>query len=117
MACLIFIGGSFVGSGPTRSSRNMSKEVIFYDPHPGVGGALVPLPEYLRIIAHWLVGQTMTVQAATDYLIGTVEIVGLKQDQGGRLIVISEEENCILAKMGSFPEDLPCHCWRVIRFK
>lgn len=75
----------------------------FYDPHPGFAGALVPIPQPVRQVAHELAGQHLPldealkrIRAVTDGRVeATGECIGLELpvSDGGR------------------------HLFRVIRFK
>jgi hypothetical protein len=79
--------------------------VEFYDPHPGIGGAAIPMPEHLRIVAQWLVGQRMSVEEAMQCFRDVAEAIRVRTYQ-----------DCILVEMGSL-DDLPMHGWRAIRFR
>lgn len=46
----------------------MQREVKFYDPHPGFGGAIVPLPKPMYRAACELDGQTATVEKTLEKL-------------------------------------------------
>lgn len=43
---------------------NLDKQVVFYDPHPGIGGPIVKLPVPLKNLADALDGQTKTLNEA-----------------------------------------------------
>lgn len=89
----------------------MNETVKFHDPHPGLMGCSIPLPEHLRITAQWLDGQTMTVDEA-------IQCFKDSASEHERPIVVTIEQDCILIKMGSFKDRrYPVHCWRAMRFK
>jgi hypothetical protein len=46
----------------------MEKQVKFYNPHPGFGGALLPLPTSMKRLADSLDGQVMTLEQAIEKL-------------------------------------------------
>ena len=46
----------------------MEQEVTFYEPHPGIAGAMAPLPKPMRKAAEELNGQTMSLEGAMDNL-------------------------------------------------
>ena len=85
----------------------LEAEVDFYDPHPGLAGALVPLPTAMQNVAYELDGKRMTVREALEIagseakkLGGTVDVVF-----GHRMITFEYST-------GSF-----AHGYRLIRFK
>ena len=46
--------------------QTLKQKVTLYDPHPGIGGAAIPLPEPLRRVAHELDDQTLTLEEAVQ---------------------------------------------------
>ncbi len=54
-------------------SKNLDNVKTFFDPHPGLAGARIPIPEKVRMVANELSGKSMTlceavarIQAATS---------------------------------------------------
>lgn len=63
-------------------SDGPSKNVVFYDPHPGVGGAAVPLPIPVRDFIKNFDGRELPLEEVVDSLTllassynGTIEVV------------------------------------------
>jgi len=56
----------------------MSREIKLYDPHPGIGGALLPLPKPMRDIAEKLNGQSMSLEEVIKMISPVAEKVGGK---------------------------------------
>lgn len=54
----------------------MEELVELYSPHPGFGGALVPLPKSMKEIANALDGQTMTLEEAMKKITLVAEKLG-----------------------------------------
>ena len=82
-----------------------------FDPHPGLMGCPVPLPEKVRTLAATLDGQSMTVKEAVEKIKAVIsERFSVKATKG-----------CILLYQGSVEDLLKhgarCNCWRVLRYK
>ena len=45
----------------SKKDKNLKK---FYDPHPGFGGAIVPLPSKIKQVADWLNGKRLSINVA-----------------------------------------------------
>lgn len=78
----------------------------FYDPHPGVGGAAVPLPLPLKVVADGLAGKNLSVALAIEILKAvapTAEVDDLA-DKG------------ILMLKFHFGNG-GMHAWRIIRYR
>lgn len=86
----------------------MSK-LHFFDPHPGTGGAMIPLPAPMLLIAQALNGERMTMQKAITRFIE-------KAAQMGRFWRIENDSGCIFLHYDAGPEK-PSHIWRLIRFR
>ena len=77
----------------------------FYDPHPGLMGAMIPIPEAVRKVANELNGKRMTLEEAA---------VRLQAVTSGEIAVIKEYKYISLQiKEGNGT----IHEFRVIRFK
>lgn len=72
----------------------------FYDPHPGMAGCSVPIPEAVRLAANALAGRTLTLA----YAIKKIDAAGT----GGK---VEAHSDCIMLTIVS----AMVHCWRVIR--
>lgn len=80
------------------------RTVTFYDPHPGIGGAAVPLPAIVKRIADALDGQTLPLNDA----VACIQAVTRGQ------VFAHVYDGWIQLTVGSGP---PQHVWRVIRFR
>ncbi len=80
------------------------REVTCYDPHPGIGGAAVPLPAIVKRIADALDGQTLSLAAA---------VACLQAVAPGR-VEAHDDRGWISLRVGDAP---PMHLWRVIRYR
>lgn len=80
------------------------RKVTFYEPHPGFGGAAVPLPSIVKRIADALDGQTLPL----------VDAVACIQAVTRGQVFAHEYDGWIQLTVGSGP---PQHVWRVIRFR
>lgn len=79
---------------------------FFYDPHPGIGGAAVPLPLPLRVVADGLAGKVMSVARAIEILKAvapTAEIDNLA------------DKGMIMLKFHFGNGGM--HAWRIIRYR
>ena len=87
---------------------------FFYDPHPGLGGCVLPLPEAVKKVADELDGKTVT----PDYASERIDSAIRKTDSEYRSIKTAVHENIITVEVERYcdPEGTK-HCWRVIRFK
>src|SRR4051794_8071090 len=86
----------------------MSK-VHFFDPHPGIGGAMIPLPAPMLLVAQALNGERMTMQKAITRFTA-------KAVQMGRWWRVEKYRGCIFLHYDDGPEK-PSHIWRLIRFR
>lgn len=84
-------------------SIDTSKEVRLYDPHPGLAGALIPIPEPVRLVANGLNGKTMTLKEAVEKI---------KSVTDGR-VYPSEEHSFIALRLHKGGVE---HMFRVLRF-
>lgn len=80
------------------------RAVTFYDPHPGIGGAAVPLPVIMRRLAAALDGQTLSLDAA---------LACLRAVAPGK-VEAHLDRGWISFQVG---DDIPRHMWRLIRFR
>ena len=88
----------------SQPSTDPDRTVTLYAPHPGIGGAAVPLPSIVKRIADALDGQTLTLRAAVACLQAVAPGSVYADDKGG----------AILLRIGASP---PMHLWRVIRYR
>lgn len=79
----------------------------FYDPHPGMLGALVPLPKPLRKAAQHLNGKKLTLEQAL------LELLPIVKEVGGELSVVKEHQYI------SYQHDTGrvTHLYRLIRYR
>lgn len=91
--------------GKPREMREPDKVYEFYDPHPGLAGCSVRIPEPIRLIANEISGSRMSLRQAV-FLIraATTGIVEAVEDMGMITLRIEESTGQI-------------HSWRVIRFR
>ncbi len=82
----------------------------FYDPHPGTGGAIEPLPLPVKKVANKLSGQVLALNIALkrvqDVTDGKVFAKEVKVDSKIERVVL------LNLKYGG-----RIHCWRVLRFR
>lgn len=81
--------------------------VEFYDPHPGLAGCPVRLPEAVRLVADSLSGKIGSVQEAKELIIDAVDT--------DLPFEVKVEDTCILLMIGNF--DIGKHCWNVIKYR
>jgi len=75
----------------------------FYDPHPGFGGAMIPIPTLVRKVAERLDGKSMTLREA---------VAKIQKVTKGKIRI---RENWISLELEE--SDTRRHMFRVIRFK
>src|SRR5512135_309702 len=80
------------------------RQVTFFDPHPGHGGAAVPMPAIVKRVADALDGQTLPLSAA---------VACLQAVAPGR-VAAHDEHGWISLRIG---DAAPSHLWRVIRYR
>jgi hypothetical protein len=100
--------------------------VTFFDPHPGLMGALAPIPEPVRLLAQELDGKTLQLEDALQRISaacpeGIVEAMPRERAPTSFLADLGDRKFCYISlKMGSIKirEDvfLPQHSWRVIKY-
>lgn len=89
--------------------QTLKQKVILYDPHPGIGGAVIPLPEPLRRVAHELDGQTLTLEEAVQ------RFNAVANKKSG---VVKLGEYCILYLLGhNYGGQRSIHGWRLLRYR
>lgn len=86
---------------------NLKQKITFYDPHPGVGGPVVPLPASIKKIADELQGKTMTLEEAL------ARITPPANELNGS-VNINDEFECVSF---SYKNDVGTHHWRLIRYR
>ncbi len=78
----------------------------FYAPHPGIGGAAVPLPLQLKVVADGLDGKVMSIARATEILKAVAPTAEVEDvAKGGYLMLKFHFGN------GGM------HAWRIIRYR
>lgn len=80
----------------------------FFDPHPGMLGAAVAIPEKVRLIAASCDGKRMTVKEVVQKVKAAVSKDWTVESGDGCVMLFSPP-----AKGTSFP----MHCWRVLQYK
>ncbi len=65
----------------------------FYNPHPGFGGAIIPLPSAIKQVVDDLAGQQVTLQEAIDKVKLSVVLSNMS------LVEIRVRESCLLLKV------------------
>ena len=84
---------------------------LLYDPHPGFGGAAIPLPEPVLRAARGLNGQVMSVDAAIELLRQSLPSGRFRADEQPA----GSGAGSITLKLGR--EGGTQHLWRVIRYR
>lgn len=92
----------------------------FYDPHPGIAGAAIKLPEVISIAVKKLDGKEMEISDAVKIIQEAANVVIAKKQFGSAKVEVQKEYKCIgvtlVAGKGG-KNDFPKHKFRVIRFK
>jgi hypothetical protein len=96
---------------------NMDEVKTFYDPHPGIGGAVVPMPRPIKKVADELAGKSMTLREAVQKVEeaagqGIVKVVSEPEFH-----YIRFETKTLKQALEEESDDNPRHSWRVIRFR
>ena len=87
----------------------LKQKVKLYDPHPGIGGAAIPLPQPLRRVAHELDGQTLTLEETVQRF----NAVANKESGEVKL-----GEYCILYLLKhNYGGQRSIHGWRLLRYR
>ena len=86
----------------------LQRKVKFYDPHPGFGGALKPLPMSMINIARELDGKKMTLEEAME----KISPIARRIDKGEIGIVDDMNYICFEFKSGIFT-----HYYCLIKYK
>lgn len=81
----------------------------FYDPHPGIGGAIVSLPEHLRIVANYLDGKDLPLEESQQLIQEAIDDIGCHD-----CAKIEFFNDCVLVKI---TENGATHCWRLVRIR
>lgn len=99
-----------------KESADLNAIVTFYEPHPGFGGAAVPLPGPVKIAIDELDGKTMTLRQGIAKIKATS--VGKLETRNLATIEIWEDPACIVLGLGEWPpKKAPHHTWMLIKFK
>lgn len=84
----------------------LEQRAYFYDPHPGLAGAIIPIPDAVKKEADALDGQTRRLR---DVLL---ILKSAARASGGAEVTICENYIKMEQKVGDFT-----HSWRVIRYR
>ncbi len=90
-------------------TQNLKQKVTFYDPHPGFGGAIIPLPRPLKVIAEKLNGQNITLEEA----LGLIELAANKLAVHKEVSIV-EDYKYISFRYG---DGRAIHSFRLIRYR
>lgn len=84
---------------------NLDEAKTFFDPHPGLMGASIPIPLRVKRVADQLNGKTMTLREALDEF---------KETTDGEFTV---REGAIFLKIKGDGVMYMWHLWRVIKYR
>ncbi|MBI4434358.1 hypothetical protein HY635_00865 [Candidatus Uhrbacteria bacterium] len=89
-------------------NQNLDRIVTFYDPHPGLAGCLVPIPDVVKWVADELNGRSLPLAEAIERI---------QRAAGGEVDVAFEHRHISFSLPGML-HGRPCtNSWRVIRFR
>ena len=96
--------------------NNLTQVKSFFDPHPGFGGAAVPLPPPIKEAADNLNGQKMSLEDALEKIKGVVRKLFPK---GGWDVEVKEKSWVALTihENGGWSKGGRTHMWCLIKFK
>lgn len=86
-------------------------KITLSDPHPGYGGATMPLPECIFELINKFNGQCINPEEIVRLVAKALNENAIYDAN------ISFEKNCVLLKIGSFKKNMPVHCWRLLKYK
>ena len=86
----------------------LDRIVTFYDPHPGLAGCPVPIPDVVKRVADELNGQSLPLAEAIERI---------QRVAGGGVDVALNERHIGLSLPGILDGHACTHSWRVIRFR
>lgn len=90
----------------------LSREVKFFDPHTGIGGAMIPLPQTIKEIGVEIDGKTLILSNVLDKIKKAAE----KLEPSFVSPEIEVSNNCILLTL--YQKSSSCkHCFRLISFE
>lgn len=85
-------------------SELLGSVVEFFDPHPGIAGALSPVPTPVKEVINRLAGSRQVLRDAVNQIKGVTPGV----------VTVRPESNCILLTLSvSWREE----CWRLITYR
>jgi len=90
------------------NQNSLNQKVELYDPHPGFGGAVVPLPKIMKDLADGLNGKVMSLETVLD------EISLTAKKSGGYTRLVEEHE---FIAFGYKEQSGREHFFRLIRYK
>lgn len=87
---------------------SLNSVVRLYDPHPGLLGCPVPIPDVVKRVADELNGQSLPLAEAVERI----------QHAAGGEVEVAFEHRHISLELPGILRGHPCtHSWRVIRFR
>lgn len=95
---------------------DLNAVVTFYEPHPGFGGAGVPLSGPVKKAIDELNGKTMTLRQG----IAKIKATGIRKLETRNLATLEiwEDPACIVLGLGEWPpKKAPHHTWMLIKYK
>ena len=99
---------------------NKSKApVLFYDPHPGIAGAGIRLPESICIAAKEIDGREMEISDAMKIIQDAADILVIDKQFGIAKVKDEKDYDFISLSLveGLDDDSYPKHSFRVIRYK
>lgn len=109
-ACSVapFVHNSSERKEATMAQVNLNSVVTFFDPHPGLLGCPVPIPDAVKQVADALNGQSLLLAEAVERI----------QRAAGGEVEVAFEHRHISFELPGILRGCPCtHSWRVIRFR
>lgn len=90
------------------AKASLNSVVTFFDPHPGLLGCPVPIPDVVKRVADELNGQSLPLTEAVERI---------QRAAGGEVDVAFEHHHISLELPGIMDGRACTHSWRVIRFR
>ena len=99
-----------------KGSVDLDTVVTFYEPHPGFGGAAVPLPGPVKTAIDELSGKTITLRQGIEKIKATG--IGKLETRNLTTLEIWEDTACIVLGLGEWPpKKAPHHTWMLIKYR
>ena len=83
-------------------------KVIFYDPHPGLAGCIIPLSDHMKTIVNWLDGQKLNLDECIEILTNAADDAGIDN-------AVFELHDGFITMARAVGDRI--NCWRLIRFR